>query len=91
MSASKQSRLDSVSSLNRRQNGLGLTKATCLVCGARYAKYRAWQTFCSPKCRKQAWIINHRAGAYTDVRNDIAEIKTSLSRIESRLGMKGEA
>jgi len=75
---------------NRRQNGSISTMSTCPVCGAGYAKYRRWQTFCSTKCRKQAWILNHRTGAYTDVRKDISEIKLILSRIEEKLGMKEE-
>jgi len=75
---------------DRRQNGSGSTMGTCLVCRTLYPKYRSWQTFCSPKCRKQAWIINHRTGVYTDVRHDIAAIKAQIGRIEVRLGMKGE-
>ena len=60
---------------------------TCLVCRTVYPKYRYWQSFCSPRCRKMAWVINHRAGTYTDVRNDIKDIKASLARIEAKVGI----
>jgi hypothetical protein len=55
------------------------------VCGASYPKHRRWQTFCSPKCRKRAWLINHRTGAYTDIRTDIAAIKADVAAIKELL------
>jgi endogenous inhibitor of DNA gyrase (YacG/DUF329 family) len=74
---------------NRRQNGSESKKALCLVCGTEYVKYRRWQTFCSDRCRKRAWLISQRVGAYTDVRQDIASMKESLAAIEAHLGLKG--
>jgi lysine/ornithine N-monooxygenase len=83
---------DSTMPQNRRQNGSGSTMSTCLVCRAEYAKYRRWQTFCSPRCRKTAWVISHRTGTYTDVRNDIAAIKADMARVVHHLGIgKGES
>lgn len=59
--------------------------STCLVCRTLYPKYRYWQSFCSPKCRKQAWVINHRAGIYTDIRHDVAAIKADVAVIKEQL------
>ena len=73
---------------DRRQNGSESTNATCLVCGTEFAKYRRWHAFCSPKCRKQAWLISHRTGVYTDVRMEIKDIKASLARIETNMMTK---
>ena len=66
----------------------GSTMSTCLVCRTVYPKYRYWQSFCSPRCRKMAWVINHRTGVYTDVRHDIAAILTRLGRLEKHFGIK---
>lgn len=81
---------ESTMALNRRQNGSGSTMSTCPVCRAEYAKYRRWQTFCSPRCRKTAWVIRHRTGIYTDVRNDIAAIKADMAWIVRHLGIGKE-
>lgn len=72
---------------DKRQNGSDSTKSACLVCGAEFAKYRRWHAFCSPKCRKQAWLISHRTGIYTDVRNDIAAIKADVATIKKHFGI----
>jgi len=77
---------------NRRQNGSESTSAICLVCRATYVKYRRWQSFCSPRCRKRGWLINHRTGAYTDIRTDIAEVKADVAAIKRHFGIgKGES
>jgi len=73
---------------NRRQNGSISTMSTCPVCGAGFAKYRSWHVFCSPKCRKAAWLMSHRTGTYTDVRNDIAAIKADVTAIKNHFGIK---
>ena len=73
---------------NRRQNGSGSTISVCPVCRAEYVKYRCWQSFCSSRCRKKAWVINHRTGTYTDVRNDIAAIRADVDLIVRHLGIR---
>ena len=67
--------------LNRRQNGSISTNAVCPVCGGGFNKYRAWHVFCSPKCRKRAWMTSHRTGVYTDIRIEIAKIKADVAAI----------
>ena len=75
---------------DRRQNASVSTRAVCLVCGTGYAKYRSWQSFCSPKCRKRAWALSKRVGAYTDIRLTLTEILGRVKAIESHLGMKDD-
>ena len=71
-----------------RQNALSATNSRCPVCGGGFVKKRAWQSFCTPKCRKQAWVLSKRVGAYTDIRLTLAEILVRLRTIESKLGIK---
>jgi hypothetical protein len=52
--------------------------AVCRSCGASYAKYRTWQVFCSPGCRKAAWIESKQ----TEVPSDL---RATLNRIEIKL------
>jgi hypothetical protein len=73
---------------DKRQNASVSTQAVCLFCGAGYTKYRSWQSFCSPKCRKKAWALSKRVGAYTDIRLTLAEILTRLRAIEEKIGIK---
>ena len=73
-----------------RQNASISTISVCPVCGKGFAKKRRWQTFCSQKCRKQAWLISKRVGAYSDLRNGIDDIKRQLDRIEKALNLEGK-
>jgi uncharacterized Zn finger protein (UPF0148 family) len=66
---------------NMRQNATVSTTITCPVCGTSKPRKRRWEVFCSPKCRKAAWLLNHRTGTYTDIRQDIADIKKMLIAI----------
>jgi hypothetical protein len=52
--------------------------AVCRVCGDSYVKYRPWQNYCSPKCRKAAWLDSKK----TEVPSDL---RATLNRIESKL------
>jgi predicted nucleic acid-binding Zn ribbon protein len=63
---------------NMRQNAVGTTIFTCPVCGTSKPRKRRWETFCSPRCRKAAWVLNHRTGTYTDIRKELADIKAML-------------
>jgi hypothetical protein len=81
------SRIDSTKPLNRRQNGSISKKGSCPLCGTGFAQYRSWHRFCSPRCRKKAWLIKHLAGTNADVRNDIAAIKADVARVVRRLGI----
>ena len=81
---------ESTMALNMRQNGAGTKNIVCPVCGAVKPKKRGWHSFCSPRCRKKAWLINHRTGIYTDVRNDIAAIKADMAWIVRHLGIGKE-
>jgi len=74
--------------LNMRQNASGSKTLACCVCGAVVPRKTRWQTSCSPKCRKRAYLISHRTGTYTDVRHDIAAILTRLGRLEKHFGIK---
>lgn len=76
---------------NMRQNALSGANARCPVCRAKFVKHRAWQTFCSQKCRKANWSLIKRTGAYIDVRQVLAGIRTDLDRVMRHLGVtKGE-
>jgi len=81
----------STMALNMRQNAGRGTNGTCPVCGTGFSKKRVWHAFCSPKCRKAAWVINHRAGIYMDIRIEIKDIKASLARIEERMRIRRKA
>ena len=79
-------RPDRTMALNMRQNASRGTNGICPVCGDGFNKKRAWHAFCSPKCRKTAWIINHRAGISADIRIDIAAIKADVAAIMKIIG-----
>ena len=74
--------------LNMRQNASGSKTLACCVCGAVVPRKTRWQTSCSPKCRKRAYLISHRTGTYTDIRIEIKDIKASLARIEANMMTK---
>jgi len=77
--------------LNMRQNAGRGTNGTCPVCGDGFTKKRVWHAFCSPRCRKAAWLLIHRTATYTDIRIEIKDIKASLARIEERMRIRRKA
>lgn len=72
-----------------RQNASDSAIVRCLSCGRGVPRKRRWQAFCSPKCRKAAWLISHRTGTYTDVRQILSAIQVDIARIKTQLGIKG--
>jgi len=54
----------------------------CGACGAKFAKTREWQVFCSDKCRKESWKTNKM---HT---RRILQIEVRLARIEAKMGIK---
>ena len=68
----------------KRRNASVSTRSVCLACGRGYVRYRRWQSFCSPKCRKQAWELSKRTGAYTDIRITLAEILDRIKSLEAK-------
>ena len=68
-----------------RQNAAGRQNFTCPVCGAIKHRTRRWQAFCSPACRKAAWLIGHRTGTYTDIRAQLDRIEKDLGTIKQAL------
>ena len=72
--------------LNMRQNAGRGTNGTCPVCGTGFSKKRVWHVFCSPKCRKRAWLLRRQTATYTDVRNDIAAIKADVAWMKEHFG-----
>ena len=57
----------------------------CAVCGAKFAKTRKWNDFCSDKCRKLAWRIRRRLDVPADVRATLSRIEGGLSEAMSTL------
>ncbi len=58
-------------------------EAACERCGRKYAKTRAWQKYCSERCRKLAFM---RKAAKADVLDDH---EARLRAIEKHLGIGG--
>lgn len=52
----------------------------CPVCHSPRPKSRTWALYCSDKCRKTAYLIRHSEITPADIR-------ATLSRIESALGL----
>lgn len=75
----------------RRQNASLGSKRHCSMCGVEFTPYRRWQTFCSPRCRKAAFLMSKRVGMHSDIRSDISDIREKIGLILAEIkSIKGE-
>jgi hypothetical protein len=73
-----------------RPNAWREPNAICPVCKTGFKKKRAWQVFCSAKCRGAMWRAKRSSPPTYEIRTQLDELKAAIDRVERYLGIKSK-